>query len=67
MSTIQTEDGITLKEGDRAFNYYDMKPGVIGRIGNDGWFDFVQNASTPLLNGERICSMEFAAKKGWVK
>jgi hypothetical protein len=64
-----TEDGVTLKEGDRAYNYYDMKPGKIGKFsGNvpDPWFDFDHDDGTrALLNGQRICSVEFAKRRGF--
>lgn len=30
--TITTEDRVTLAPGDRAFNYYDHKPGTIGKL-----------------------------------
>ena len=59
-----TEDGVKVREGDRAYNYYDMKPGKIGRsAGNlpDPWFDFIHDDGTiALLNGQRICSLKFA-------
>lgn len=32
MAEITTMDGVVVSEGDRAFNYYDMSPGTIGRI-----------------------------------
>jgi len=47
---ITTEDKVRLVEGDRAYNYYDMRPGVIGKI-ND-WaqpnISKGQNSSTPV-------------------
>lgn len=63
-----TEDGVTVKEGERAFNYYDMKPGVIGEpsIPFDGWFRFMQEGGSALLNGARICSVAHAEKMGWM-
>jgi hypothetical protein len=62
-----TEDGVELKEGDRAYNYYDMKPGKIGRASfSEGWFDFEHDDGTiQLLNGQRICSVEFAKRRGF--
>ena len=64
---VKTEDGIKLEAGERAFNYYGRKPGVIGDIESDGWFDFNHDDGTKaFLNGERICSVEFAKRKGWM-
>jgi hypothetical protein len=63
--TITTEDGVTLKEGDRAYNYYGMKPGMIEQIHPDGWFRFTQKGGPEFLNGQRICSMEFAVRRGF--
>ena len=50
MTTIRTQDGATLAAGDRAFNYYDMQPGVIGRIDEYAQPDTLagQNSSTPM-------------------
>lgn len=84
---ITTQDGILLHEGDRAYNYYDMKPGTIGRVDsyaqpdtmkgqnsstpvaewNNFWFDFLEDdGHTTSLDGSRICSLAFAARKGWI-
>lgn len=66
---IRTEDGARIEPGQPAFNYYDQKPGFIvpGSIAPDGWFLFRHtDDSTKCLNGERICSLEFAQSKGWV-
>jgi len=65
---IVTEDGVKLKEGDRAYDYYNMKPGYIKpnsiTMAPDAWFDFVHDdGSTDLLNGQRICSVEFAKRR----
>lgn len=66
--TIKTEDNVVLTAGDRAFNYYDMKLGTIGpsstwRNMPDTWFDFIHDdGSRTTLNGQRICSIEFAVK-----
>lgn len=30
--TIRTEDGSEVAEGDRAYDYYSMKPGVVGKM-----------------------------------
>ncbi len=32
MQDITTADGRVLHQGDRAFNFYDMKPGTIGYV-----------------------------------
>jgi len=86
---ITTQDRVVLKEGDAAFNYYDMKPGVIGSIDiypqpntmagqnsstpmeewNNYWFrfDHSDDGSYTSLDGSRICSVEFATRKGWIK
>jgi glyoxylase-like metal-dependent hydrolase (beta-lactamase superfamily II) len=67
-NAIYTEDRKVLFTGDAAFDYYGMKPGVIGKLDNNGWFDFDHDDGTKTyLDGSRICSMEFAAKKGWLK
>lgn len=64
---IITEDKVKLQAGDRAFDYYGMKPGVIGNVDSDGWFDFTHDDGTrSILDGSRICSTEFAKRKGWV-
>ena len=85
---ITTSDRVELNEGDRAFNYYDMQAGVIGKIDSyaqpdpskgessstsvlrwsNYWFDFIQdNGTTTSLDGSRICSTQFANRKGWTK
>lgn len=69
-NTITTEDGVTLVQGDDAYDYYNMKPGKIGRMANTGdpdpWFDFDHTDGTSsLLNGARICSVEFARRRGF--
>lgn len=48
--TIRTQDGVTLRQGDRAFNYYDHKWGRIGRIDDWAQPDTMagQNSSTPI-------------------
>jgi hypothetical protein len=74
---IVTEDGVELKHGDRAYDYYSMKPGTIGKIdavldgdSNDRnqmpWFDFNHDDGTrTTLNGQRICSVEYARERGF--
>lgn len=66
---ITTEDRVQVLPGARVFNYYDRKAGFIAAVGADsaGWFDVIQDDGTrAYLNGERICSIEFAVRKGWV-
>jgi len=66
---IVTEDGHPMQEGDRIFNYYDMKAGDIrpGSTDQQGWF-YVDHddATSSLLDGSRICTIEFAQRKGWI-
>ena len=66
---ILTEDNVIVTVGDRAFNYYEMKVGqIISEPEWNGWFKFHQDdGSETELNGERICSLDFANKKGWIK
>lgn len=69
MDAVRTAEPETihLAEGDRAFNYYDRKPGVIGKIDDTGWFHFRQDDGTvKVLNGERICSTHYAEGRGWL-
>ena len=84
---IVTADNLSLREGDRAFNYYDMKAGEIGKIDswaqpdtligqnsstpveewNNHWFNFKHDDNTSCsLDGSRICSLEYARRKGWM-
>lgn len=70
MNSITTEDGVVVHEGDRVYNYYDMKPGVIVpnsiTMAPDAWFDVQHDDGTrTLLNGARICSIEYARKRGF--
>jgi len=67
---IRTEDGVTVGENDRVYNYYDMKPGYIKpnsiRMMPDPWFDVVHDdGTTSVLNGERICSLQYAKRRGF--
>lgn len=67
MQDIHTEDRRTLHEGDRAYNYYDRKPGRIEALELDGWFTFRHDDGTSaLLDGSRICSLDYARARGWV-
>lgn len=66
---IRTEDGLTLQAGERAFNYYDHEVGEIvpGTVDADGWFTFRHDDGTSkCLNGERICSLAYAGRRGWI-
>lgn len=63
-----TEDGAVVNEGDRVYNYYDMKPGVIGRSTFDGtWFTFTPDDGSQrnVLNGARVCTIEYAKRRGF--
>jgi hypothetical protein len=64
-ATYTTEDGTTVREGDRAYDYYSMKPGVIGKPAFfEDWFEFIHDDGTVnSLNGQRICTMAFAAAR----
>lgn len=64
---VTSEDGVLLLPGNRAFNYYDRKPGKITMVDADGWFDFEHDDGTvAYLNGERVCSEGFARARGWM-
>ena len=67
LPTYRSEDGATLKQGQRAYDYYTMEPGTIGKPnGSDGWFDFHHDRGTrELLNGQRICTLAFAKRRGF--
>jgi hypothetical protein len=64
-----TEDGVTVREGDKVYNYYDMVPGTIGSPAFDStWFRFLPDepgVSGGILNGQRICTMAFAKARGF--
>lgn len=47
---IRTSCGATMRPGDRAFNFYDMKAGVIGKLDSYAQPDTMrgQNSSTPV-------------------
>lgn len=68
---VVTEDGVTLEAGDRAYDYYSMKAGHIGPessfcMAPDLWFDFLHDDGTHnVLNGQRICSIEYARRRGF--
>jgi hypothetical protein len=54
---IRTADGKIRTEGDRVFNFYDLKWGVIrtNTIDAEGWFSVDhEDGTATLLNGERI-------------
>ena len=66
---VVTEDGVDLLPGDRAYDYYSRKAGHIDEAGPDaqGWFDFNHDGGTrAYLDGSRICSIQYAIRKGWV-
>lgn len=63
-----TEDGKTVRPGDRVYNYYDCEWGTINPqqspYKRDGWFDFTSDAGARrLLNGQRISTY----KPGWAR
>lgn len=71
---IVTEDNKVVAKGDAVYNYYSMWPGRIVTDPDDqGWFyvvpthgfDRIEGARQLLLNGQRICSMEFARQRGF--
>ena len=67
--TVRTEDGAELREGDAAYNYYDRKPGRIGRLelGPDAWFTFRhEDGTSAYLDGSRICTVAYARSRGWL-
>ena len=69
-TSLLTEDGKRLNEGDRCYNYYDMKAGVIvpgtGTMLPDAWFDIKHDdGTTAILNGQRICTTEYAKRRGF--
>lgn len=68
--------------GVQVYNYYDFKSGVIERLADqsepdtsglllDGlaWWVGVRHddGSHAYLDGSRMCSIEFATKKGWIQ
>jgi hypothetical protein len=64
-----TEDKVIVYEGDLVYDYYTMEPVIIGQASPAGgeWFDVQvpgeerRRASAGILNGQRICSIEYAA------
>lgn len=77
-NTFTTEDGVTVKQGDLVYDYYGMEPVVIGEPhGTSGWFDVLRPGSVTvdrprgvrsrsgMLNGARICTVEFAKRRGF--
>lgn len=53
---IVTSNGREAQEGDRLYNYYDCKWGVIERMNDhDDWFTFRHDDGTAsVLNGQRV-------------
>lgn len=47
---ILTQDGFRLREGDRAYNYYDMRAGYIGEVDSHTQPNTMtgQNSNTPI-------------------
>lgn len=66
--TYTLEDKTEATIGDTVYDYYSLCPVKIIADDGDGWFETerLDGSRGPLLNGERTCSMTFAAKKGWV-
>lgn len=56
--TITTEDGKTVREGDRVFNYYDGWWGTLGPIDEGGWADVHGADRRAYLNGQRISTYD---------
>lgn len=56
--TITTEDGKTVREGDRVFNYYDGWWGTLGPIDSDGWADVHGATKRAFLNGQRLSTFD---------
>lgn len=56
--TITTEDGKTVREGDRVFNYYDGWWGTLGPIDDGGWADVFGAGKRAYLNGQRIATFD---------
>jgi hypothetical protein len=65
--TYKTECGATVQTGDRVYNYYDMQPGRILNDEHDGWFRFAPDdgGQYSLLNGARICTIQYAQRRGF--
>lgn len=71
--TYTTEDGVLKREGEIVYNYYDMRPVLIGRANSQaGWFtahcvgDTADTyGGSDLLNGARVCTIEFAERRGF--
>lgn len=55
---ITTEDGKTVREGDRVFNYYDGWWGTLGPIDSEGWADVFGDGKRAYLNGSRIATYD---------
>lgn len=54
---IRTEDGQTVKEGERVFDFYNGRWGVIvpGSVDAEGWFTLeADTGQRTSLNGERV-------------
>ncbi len=65
--TWRMEDGIAAHIGMTVFNYYDRVECTVESDAGEGWFTVVQkNGQRKTLNGQRTCSVETAALKGWL-
>ncbi len=67
---IRTEDDHIVSEGERVYDYYNMKAGTIvpGSLvrAPDVWFDVRHDDGTiAILNGARICTIGYAQSRGW--
>jgi hypothetical protein len=65
--SVELECGHVAEQGERVYNYYDHFPVTLLEEDRDGWWDTIKDDGTrgPLLNGERMCSLETARQKGW--
>lgn len=68
MFEYRTDDGRIVSTGDEVFSHYTMSQGVIGDDMGQGWFRFVSpETGRDMLDGQRICSLDYARRMGWVK
>jgi hypothetical protein len=78
--TFELADGVVvpLAVGQRVYNYYDMKPGTIGKLptygqpftggpkGTAWWCDVIHDDySSSLLDGSRLCTIKTAIARGY--
>jgi len=75
---LADHEWVPLKLGQRVYNYYDMKPGTIGKLptyaqpftggpaGPAWWCEIVHDDySTSSLDGSRLCTIKTAIRKGY--